>query len=286
MSVTHPSPVRRPIGVFDSGVGGLTVLKALMAAMPGEEFLYLGDTARVPYGTKSSDTIQVYSTGLARVLLGHDVKMIVIACNTASAHATQIVREQAAPVPVIGMIEPAAEAAVRATRNKNILVMGTQSTIRSGCYARAIHAIDPTITVRGVPAQMLVALAEENWLSGPIAQGIVREYIGAHFTGDDRPDTIILGCTHFPLLRDVIAGVAGPDVTLIDNGSAVVDLLNPKQGISSQPARVQFMVTDTPARFAPLAQQFLGQRVPEESVAHIDLAGFDNHPAQRHSVGV
>ncbi|HEY8190700.1 MAG TPA: glutamate racemase [Micavibrio sp.] len=286
MSIAHSSIPNRPIGIFDSGVGGLTVLKSLMAAMPGEEFLYLGDTARVPYGTKSSDTIQVYSTGLAKVLLRHDVKMIIIACNTASAHATQIVREQAAPVPVIGMIEPAAEAAVRATRNKKILVMGTQSTIRSGCYTRAIHGIDPAVIVHGVPAQMLVALAEENWLSGPIAQGIVREYIGSYFSGDDRPDTIILGCTHFPLLRDVIAGIAGPGVALIDNGSAVVDLLNPGQGTGGEPARVQFMVTDTPARFAPLAQQFLGRPVPEESVVHIDLAGFDNHPAQRHSVGV
>lgn len=264
----------RPIGVFDSGVGGLTVLRSLMAAMPGERFLYLGDTARVPYGTKNSDTIKAYSTGLARVLLGHDVKMIVIACNTASAHATELIREQASPVPVIGMIEPAAQAAVRATRNKNVLVMGTQSTIRSACYQAAIHAIDPSITVQSIATQLLVALAEEGWVSGSIVRDVIREYIGPVFSSPSRPDTIILGCTHFPLLRDAIAEIAGGGVTLIDNGDSIVRLLEKRNPLMTGAAQVSFMVTDSPARFAPLAGVFLGSPIPPEQVSHIDVTDF------------
>ena len=275
----------RPIGVFDSGVGGLTVLKSLMRSMPGENFLYLGDTARVPYGTKSADTIRSYSAGLASVLLHHDVKMIIIACNTASAHATDLVRDIASPVPVIGMIEPAAAAAIAASKRRNILVMGTQSTIRSACYDRAIHAINPSIAVRGVACQMLVALAEEGadptWLSGDIAKSIITRYLAPYFTDPAMaPDTIILGCTHFPLLREAIASVVGPDVTLIENGGTIAAIVEPMMGQAENAApTISFMVTDAAERFAPLARTFLGRSIPLDAITHIDLNDYAAYSA-------
>lgn len=182
MSVYETSPVfaaegfaadPRPIGVFDSGIGGLTVLRALVDSLPGERFIYLGDTARVPYGTKSADTVRTYALGLARILLRHDVKMIVVACNTASVHAADAIAQLAAPVPVISMVPAAAAAAHAATRNKHILVMGTQSTIAAEAYTKALHKLDDTIKVSAVAAQLLVGFAEEGWVEGDIAHAAV-----------------------------------------------------------------------------------------------------------------
>lgn len=271
--MTRFSTDPRPIGVFDSGVGGLTVLRAMMDAMPGENFLYLGDTARVPYGTKSAETICAYSLGLAGVLLRNDVKMIVIACNTASAHATRLVAEKASAIPVIGMIGPAAEAAVQATQNGKILVMGTQSTIHSECYQNAIRALDPSLTVTGVACQLLVALAEEGWVDGPIARDIIARYIGPHFAAanPDRPDTIILGCTHFPLLRDAVADIAGPGVTLIDNGAAATRMITGMIAPNNTHPGLKLMATDSIERFAPAAARFLGRSVDPAAIMHIDL---------------
>lgn len=278
LDLTHFSSDPRPIGVFDSGVGGLTVLRSLMIAMPGENFLYLGDTARVPYGTKGADTIRAYSTGLAEVLLQNDVKMIVIACNTASAHATDSVTAMAGDIPVIGMIGPAAHAALQATKNRHILVMGTQSTIRSQCYQDALLALDPSLRVDGVACQMMVALAEEGWVDGPIAHDIVARYIGPYFK-EDRPDTIILGCTHFPLLRDIVAAVAGPHVTLIDNGAAATQLITGMVRPASLNPGLRLMATDSIERFAPSAARFLGQKVDNTSITHIDLNDFKTYSA-------
>lgn len=267
----------RPIGVFDSGVGGLTVLRALQAAMPGESFIYLGDTARVPYGTKSAETVKTYSLGLARVLLAENVKMIVIACNTASAHATKAVAELAAPVPVIGMVEPAVEAALRITKNKNILVMATQSTTRTASYANAIKAAAPDVKVQAVATQVLVAMAEEGWTDNDVARAAVAQYIGPYFAKDakDKPDTVILGCTHFPLLRDVVASVTGTDVSLIDSGGAAAVHI-----VENWPARrgpatdARFFVTDAVAQFQPLAERFL--RLPVRDIQQIDLNDFSS----------
>lgn len=270
----------RPIGVFDSGIGGLTVLRALMTAMPGERFIYLGDTARVPYGTKSADTVRTYSVGLAHILMRYDVKMIVIACNTASVHAAEAIADFIAPVPVISMVPPAAAAAIKATRNKHILVMGTPSTVRSGSYARAVEALDPSVKVTGIATQLLVALAEEGWVDGPIAAAAVERYIGPAFAGVDKPDTIILGCTHFPLLRDVIAAVAGPDVVLIDCGTAAsAHIAGRMQG---QPD-VRFLVTDAVERFTPLVERFLGLSACTIPAEHIDLTEILNTGLKRAS---
>lgn len=263
----------RPIGVFDSGIGGLTVLRALMTAMPGERFIYLGDTARVPYGTKSADTVRTYSVGLAHILMGYDVKMIVIACNTASVHAADAIADFIAPVPVISMVPPAAAAAIKATKNKHILVMGTQSTVRSGSYVRAIEAQDPQIKVTAIATQLLVAMAEEGWIDGPIARAIVDRYIGPLFQNDDKPDTIILGCTHFPLLRDVIADVAGPGVSLIDCGDAA------SAGIAGRvdgKHDLKFLVTDSVERFTPQVARFLGLSAAHIPTEHIDLTEILN----------
>ena len=267
----------RPIGVFDSGIGGLTVLRALIRAMPGERFVYLGDTARVPYGTKSADTVRTYSVGLAHILMQQNVKMIVIACNTASVHAAEAIADFIAPVPVISMVPPAAAAAIKATKNKHILVMGTQSTIRSGSYARAIEALDPSVKVTGVATQLLVALAEEGWIDGPIARAAVERYIGPVFVGPDKPDTIILGCTHFPLLRDVIADVAGPDVTLIDCGDAAQNHIAAHHTIRDQgQTDLRFLVTDAVERFTPMVERFLGISASNIPAEHIDLTEILN----------
>lgn len=263
----------RPIGVFDSGIGGLTVLRALIDAMPGERFIYLGDTARVPYGTKSADTVRTYSSGLTRVLMDYDVKMIVIACNTASVHAADAIAQAIAPVPVISMVPPAAAAALAATRNKHILVMGTQSTIASGSYARALHARDPSLRITAVAAQLLVGFAEEGWVDGDIVRAAVARYIGAYFTGADRPDTVIMGCTHFPLLRDVIADVAGAGVTLIDCGIAASAGI---KGRTDGSCDIKCLVTDAVERFTPQVARFLGLPAEDISVAHIDLTGLTN----------
>ncbi|MBI2233793.1 MAG: glutamate racemase [Micavibrio aeruginosavorus] len=287
MTQTAFSRDPRPIGVFDSGVGGLTVLKSLMAKMPGEKFIYLGDTARVPYGTKSAETVQAYSTGLARVLLRHGVKMIVIACNTASVHGAEAVAALAAPVPVISMIPPAVRAAIKATRNKSVLLMATQSTVRSGSYHRALSAADPAVTVTSVPTQVLVALAEEGWVDGPETLAVIQRYIAPALRQEPRPDTIILGCTHFPLMREAIAKVAGPGVTLIDSGQAAADSITaqftPGAATGGTPD-IRFLVTDSAERFQPMAERFLGQTIDLSSITHIDLAAFDIAQAASHSV--
>lgn len=267
----------RPIGVFDSGVGGLTVLRALRQVMPGENFVYLGDTARVPYGTKSGDTVRAYSLGLAAVLQQADVKMIVIACNTASVHAAEAVAAYVAPLPVISMLMPAAAAAVAATRNKHILVMGTAATIRSGSYTQALHALDSSIKVTAVATQLLVALAEEGWVSGDIPRLTLERYIGPIFEDSHAPDTIIMGCTHFPLLQDVISQVVGPAVCLIDCGQAASHQISrayqPRcEGLSE----LRFLVTDAVERFVPLAQRFMGMPLEEGAVQHIDLTDLLN----------
>jgi glutamate racemase len=266
----------RPIGVFDSGVGGLTVLKALIKQLPGQSFIYLGDTARVPYGTKSADTVKTYSLSLARLLLAHDVKMIVIACNTASAHAAEAVAAMAL-VPVISMVPPAVDAALDATKNNSILLMATQSTVQAKSYENALKAKKPNVRLLSVPAQVLVSLAEEGWHEGDVTEAALDRYIRPAFTGAGvKPDTIILGCTHFPLLKDSIARVAGPDVTLIDTGEAAARHILKTYGpfIGDYSGETRFFVTDSVERFEPLARKFLGYADAPMDVSQIDLTDF------------
>jgi len=257
---------RRPIGVFDSGVGGLTVVRALRRALPGEDIVYLGDTARVPYGSKSPRTVEKYSLACQRFLLARDVKLVLIACNTASANALPALRE-ASPVPVIGAVEPGATSALAATRASHIGVIGTLGTVRSGAYAAAITARAPAARLTALACPLLVPLAEEGWTDDAIAELVARRYLEALFASDPAIDTLVLGCTHYPLLRDVLARVArdlaGRDLAVVDSATAMADaarvaLGDDVAGPGEPPGRLDCFATDT-SRLDELAPRFLGE---------------------------
>lgn len=265
-----------PIGVFDSGVGGLTVLRALQQRLPAENFIYLGDTARLPYGTKSAETIVRYARQAAAVLQGRGIKMLVVACNTASAHALPALCADEALIPVIGVIEPGARAAVQATKNRHIAVIATESTIAAGAYTAAIHKLASDITVSAQACSLLVALAEEGWTEGREAEAIVRRYLTPLLAAHSA-DTLVLGCTHFPLLAPVLQKVAGPAVCLIDSAETTaiaventlirLNLKHEETGYGT----VHFMATDGAARFARVAGQFLGRAVSAADVEIVNL---------------
>jgi glutamate racemase len=266
-----------PIGVFDSGVGGLTVLRALQQRLPGERFLYLGDTARLPYGTKSPETVVRYAVQAADELAARGVKALVVACNTASAAALSALRERFEQLPIIGVIEPGAQAASRVSRSGRILVLATAGTVRGGAYQQAISALRPDAQVTAVACQLFVALAEEGWAEGAVAAATAQRYLGPLFSAPEatRPDTIVLGCTHFPVLRAAIASVAGAGVQIVDSADTTaavtqarlheLGLLRPAGG------GVSFLVTDSVARFTAAGERFLGRPVSGSEVELIDL---------------
>jgi glutamate racemase len=258
---------RKPIGVFDSGVGGLTVVAALRAALPGEDIVYLGDMARLPYGSKSPRIVERYALGCQRFLLDRGVKLVLIACNTASANALPALRE-ASPVPVIGAVEPGATAALAATRSGDIGVIGTLGTVRAGAYERAIAARRPDARVRTMACPMLVPLAEEGWVDDEIAAIAARRYLTQLFAKDPAIDTLVLGCTHYPLLRGVLARTAaevtGRDVAIVDSASAMAEAARDALGLGGDnrrgvPGRLDCFATDT-SRLDELAPRFLGER--------------------------
>lgn len=264
----------RPIGVFDSGVGGLTVFRALEDALPHESMVYLGDTARVPYGTKSAETVLRYSREAARFLRGHDVKLIVVACNTASSVAMEAVAAES-EVPSIGVIGPGARRAVQTSSTHRIGVIGTRATVGSGAYTVAIHALAPDARVVSRPCPLLVPLAEEGWTDDDIARAVARRYLAPLL--DEGIDTLVLGCTHYPLLKPVLHEVAGDDVDLVDSAESVAAEVrarladDPDQAAPAGHAPVRrFFVTDVPGPFADVAARFLG-RAPE-SLDQTDLA--------------
>jgi glutamate racemase len=258
---------RHPIGVFDSGVGGLTVVRAIRRALPGEDIVYLGDTARVPYGSKSPRTVEKYSLGCQRFLLDRHVKLVLIACNTASANALPALVE-ASPVPVIGAVDPGAASALAATTNGHIGVIGTLGTVRSNAYAKAIGARAPNATLTALACPMLVPLAEEGWTDDEVAALVARRYLTQLFAQDPAIDTLLLGCTHYPLLRDVLARVAAEiaqhDVAVVDSASAMADAA--REALGSGPNRrsiagqLQCFATDT-SRLDELAPRFLGEQL-------------------------
>ncbi|HYJ59482.1 MAG TPA: glutamate racemase [Methyloceanibacter sp.] len=268
----------RPIGVFDSGMGGLTVLRALMAQLPSEQFVYLGDTARLPYGTKSAETVQAYALQATRLLLDQGVKMLVIACNTASAVSLYVLQEAWEPVPVIGVIEPGARAGVAATRNGRIAVIATEGTVKGGAYARAIKRLMGEAEIVQQPCQVFVALAEEGWTASPATLAAVEHYLGALFSGPSAPDTLVLGCTHFPVLAESIRQVIGGQVALVDSAettaSAVAEALA-RASLMNNPAggagAVRFLATDSPERFARVGAIFLGRPIDPAAVELVDL---------------
>jgi glutamate racemase len=280
-------PAERAIGVFDSGVGGLTVLRALHAAMPAEHFLYLGDTARLPYGTKSEHTVVRYAIQAADELVARDIKCLVVACNTASAAALPAMRERYAGLPVIGVIEPGARAACEATRNDCIAVLGTDSTVRGGAYTRAIHALKPQARVSAIACSVFVALAEEGWTEGAVVQAAAQRYLQPLRAGGlQAADTLVLGCTHFPVLAPVIAATLGKAVCIVDSAATTAvavraelerrQLLRPALpgpgGAQQAPAdAMQFLATDGVERFAAIGSRFLGREIDAGAVELIDL---------------
>jgi glutamate racemase len=256
------------IGIFDSGVGGLTVQRALLEALPGADTIYLGDTARVPYGTKSAATVTAYSLRNGRVLFDRGIDLLVVACNTASAVALPALRA-ALPVPVLGVVEPGARAAARTSATGRIGVIGTAGTIGSGAYQAAIRALRPEAVVVARACPLFVPLAEEGWTdpSDEVVSGVVRRYLGP--LRAERIDTLVLGCTHYPLLRAAIAA-ALPGVALVDSAETVaaeVQALLP--GTTGRSASHQFLVTDTPEKFLAVAGRFLGR--PVEAAEHVDV---------------
>ncbi len=269
----------RPLGVFDSGVGGLTVLRELQRQLPHETMIYLGDTARLPYGTKSGTTVERYALQAASALIERSIKLLVVACNTASAHALAALRRHHPELPIIGVIEPGAAAACAASRTGRIAVIATEGTVQTGIYEREIARLRPGADVRSVSASLLVALAEEGWVEGPIAEAVVRRYLAPFLApGTSAPlDCLVLGCTHFPLLRDCIAAVMGPGITLIDSATAVAEAvaaqldarrLRVAAGMAPPP---RLLATDGRERFARQASRFLGMAVSPGMVELVEL---------------
>jgi len=253
-----------PIGVFDSGLGGLTVVKELFVALPEENIVYFGDTARVPYGTKSRETIIRYSREIVSVLLKHKVKMIVVACNTASSLALDVIRQEC-PVPIIGVIDPGAKKAALSTKSKKVGIIATQSTVKSGKYAKRLKDFEPKVSVLSQPCPLFVPLVEEGWVDHDVTYRVAKEYL-ADFKKEG-VDTLILGCTHYPLLKKTIAKVMGPKVTLIDSAREVAmevkKILGEKTLLRHErksPAH-QYLVSDEPEIFKYRAVRFLGTNV-------------------------
>lgn len=268
---------RLPIGVFDSGVGGLTVLKALREALPHETLIYLGDTARLPYGTKSPDSISRYACQATRQLQERGIKLLVVACNTASAVALDTLREQMAPLPVIGVVEPGAAAAVAARPRGRHLVLATEATVCLGAYRQAIIDRDQDAEVSELACELLVSLAEEGWNSGAVAEAIVRRYLDEAGDVAQHPDSVILGCTHFPLLRETFESVFDGGVAIVDSASttavaasemlAGLSLGNDQDAAGS----MQLLATDGATRFARVGGQFLGEQLSWTDIAIVDL---------------
>ena len=255
------------IGIFDSGIGGLTVLDAIQKALPGHDLVYLGDTARIPYGTRSPLTVQRYSFRVASWLYAQGVDALVIACNTATTHALDGLRAAGAEVglPVFGVIEPGVQAALTATRGGGIAVLGTPGTIEGGAYQRALTARRPDLNVHGVACPLFVSLVEEGWLEGDVPRLVAEAYVG-HLRG--RIDTAILGCTHYPLLRKVLSEVL-PGVTLVDSAQSTAHALRAAMGEASGRGAATFFATDNTDRFKRVSALFLAS--PAVSVSWVDL---------------
>lgn len=266
------SQARRPIGVFDSGLGGLTVFKAISRRMPGENLVYFGDTDHIPYGSKSKEAVTRYSVEAARFLEAKRIKALVVACNTASALSLPEV-QAALDVPVLGVIHPGARAAADATRSGRVGIIGTEATIASGAYSQALKVYLPGVRPAAAACPLFVPLVEEGWWTRPVTEAVAREYLGP--LRRERIDTLILGCTHYPLLKKVLRKVLGPSVKLIDSAEQTAieleDMLESlkarrRDGLGSR----EFFVSDAPKRFLKLARRLLGVRVDRVALHRLD----------------
>jgi glutamate racemase len=261
-----------PIGVFDSGIGGLTVVRELVSQMPSEGIVYLGDTARVPYGTRSPETVRRYAREGVRYLLSKGIKFLVVACNTVSSVGLEDLSRDI-PVPVLGVLEPGARAAAEMTRNGKVGVIGTSATIGSSSYVRAIKALKGDADVTGQPCPLFVPLVEEGWLEGEVPELAAEKYLGG--LRSSGVDTLVLGCTHYPLLKPMISKVMGPGVTLIDSAAETareVSIRLSSLGLENKedetPLR-EFYVTDSPEAFKAVGEGFLGQAI--ENIMKVQL---------------
>lgn len=272
----HGAGSQAPIGVFDSGLGGLTVVRALRAACPGEDLIYLGDTARVPYGSRSPETVIRYALGCARVLISRGVKVIVVACNTVSAVALDMLRIEL-DLPVLGVILPGARAAVAASGGGGIGVLGTTGTIASGAYPRAIASLSTRTSVRVSAAPLFVSLAEEGWTEGEVPRLVARRYLEPLIAA--KVTCLVLGCTHYPLLREAIEAEAtalnGGPLAIVDSAHATAEEVSEflsergQNAVRTRRGKLTLLVTDLPKSFSDVAERFLGEAV--EDVTQIDL---------------
>lgn len=263
-----------PIGVFDSGVGGLTVLRALRDALPVADFIYLGDTARLPYGTKSPDTVARYSLQCAAALVARGIGCLVVACNTASAFSLEALQLRYPSLPVIGVIEPGARAAVAASESQHIAVIATEGTISGGAYQTAIHRLNPAARVTARACSMFVALGEEGWTHGPVVEAVARRYLDPLFSVREAPDTLVLGCTHFPLLTAAMRAVLPAHVRIVDSAATTAAAVQRQLRAAPPEAgrgRVSWLATDGAERFARVGSIFFGQALRAEAVEIIDL---------------
>lgn len=253
-----------PIGFFDSGIGGLTVVRSVARIMPNENIIYFGDTARVPYGSKSNETVVEYSIQAANFLLRKNIKLLVVACNTASSVALKDLRKFLT-IPVIGMIEPGAKMALQESRNGIVGVIGTRATINNKAYAHELKKLNPKVKVYEQACPLFVPLAEEGWLDHEVTELIAKEYLGELHR--KKIDSLILGCTHYPILADIIQKVVGKNVRLIDSGTPaaklVEDYLNGRQlrNQSVHQGQSEFYVSDVPTKFREVAERFLGKKI-------------------------
>jgi glutamate racemase len=269
---------RACIGVFDSGFGGLTVLKELVALIPDADYLYFGDTARLPYGSKSAETVAKYAVGAAHYLEEHGARMLVVACNTATALALDQIRA-AAHIPVEGVVEPGAQRASTASKNRKVVVIGTEATVTSHAYLKALDA-------RGVQARekacpLLVPLVEEGWVEHPVTEQVARIYLNEAFAdGFESADALVLGCTHYPLIKPLLHRVTPGHVTIVDSAESTAQVVSKVLGISPispssdaderrQAPRLKFFATDSVEKFRRLGPRFLGHTI--EDVVHVDL---------------
>lgn len=277
---SHPfmTTARRPcIGVFDSGFGGLTVLKELVALAPDADYIYFGDTARLPYGSKSAETVARYAIGAAQYLEQHGAQMLVIACNTATALALDQIT-QGSSVPVVGVVEPGAARAIAASQTRKVVVIGTEATVSSHAYARALQARG--IQAREKACPLFVPLVEEGWADHPVAEQVARIYLDQAFTGDfESSDVLVLGCTHYPLLKPLLHRLVPDHVTIVDSADSTARVVSqllrkglPKLSSETERRgvpRLKFSVTDSVEKFRRLGAQFLGS--PIEDVQHVEL---------------
>jgi glutamate racemase len=272
--VTKPRPT---IGVFDSGFGGLTVLKALLDVIPDGDYVYFGDTARLPYGSKSVETVARYAVEASRFLEAHRAALLVIACNTATALALDQITA-AARVPVVGVVEPGAVAAARVSKNRKVVVVGTEATVSSHAYRKALEARGLTAREKACP--LLVPLVEEGWVEHPVTEQVARIYLEEAFSdGFDDADVLVLGCTHYPLLKPLLRRVAPEHVSIVDSAESTAHVVADKlRTLSSRPSveqerrslpRLSFFATDSVEKFRRLGARFLGHSI--EKVQHVDL---------------